>query len=554
MPPAEPLTEGFPTPERESVWTQLVNGIAEFGGLPVALLLFVPRCCISFLVIGVAMACRAVARLVQTASGYQRKANLRILIITDYMPPQTHGIAIRFRQYIDYMRKEGHEVHVFCTNIKRETESSFDHPNLPSIVNPFNVKNMIAYSSGIKLAWYLGAKQWDIVHLVMPSNIPWAVLPVVAWRRIPIYVSHHVDMFYYVYAYVKLKLLADFGYTMYQFIMILPTAWLAQVNAAPTLTFLNEHLQWINQRCARKRIPSGVAHERFLVENQEQLVGERASLLAKCGLRGGGAKDDPCVILMVQRLAPEKGTMRCLEALAEIPRVAGKPLSLDGQRPLHLLIAGDGPSRKTLESYGKQHDLPITFAGNLPNTDLPPLYRAADIFVTCSTSETYGLTVLEALACGTPAVLPHCGVFDELWIGRIPNEWIYDEGTEVCVMLHAPHPTPHAHHAHAQFSLLTPLAPSLCVCAGCSARCNAKRGPTQKQNNARKASDQSVMEGRDARASRAVRGDDRRQPAKAAEPRVDHLQPRLAAPCGARHACGVRSYARVHGENAEGGL
>ena len=94
-------------------------------------------------------------------------------------------------------------------------------------------------------------------------------------RRIPIYVSHHVDMFYYVYAYVKLKLLADFGYTMYQFIMILPTAWLAQVNAAPTLTFLNEHLQWINQRCARKRIPSGVAHERFLVENQEQLVSRR---------------------------------------------------------------------------------------------------------------------------------------------------------------------------------------------------------------------------------------------------------------------------------------
>ena len=45
--------------------------------------------------------------------------------------------------------------------------------------------------------------------------------------------------------------------------------------------------------------------------------------------------------------------------------------------------------------------------------------RAADLFVTCSTSETYGLTVLEALACGTPAVLPHCGVFDELWIGRM---------------------------------------------------------------------------------------------------------------------------------------
>ena len=85
-------------------------------------------------------------------------------------------------------------------------------------------------------------KQWDIVHLVMPSNIGWPVLPVVAWRRIPIYVSHHVDMHYYIYEYVKLKALADFGYMMYRIIMVLPTTWLAQVNAAPTLTFLNAHL------------------------------------------------------------------------------------------------------------------------------------------------------------------------------------------------------------------------------------------------------------------------------------------------------------------------
>ena len=72
--------------------------------------------------------------------------------------------------------------------------------------------------AGIKLAWYLGAKQWDLVHLVMPSNIAWPVLPVAAWRRIPIYVSHHVDMHFYVYEYVKLKVLADFGYTLYRFI------------------------------------------------------------------------------------------------------------------------------------------------------------------------------------------------------------------------------------------------------------------------------------------------------------------------------------------------
>jgi glycosyltransferase involved in cell wall biosynthesis len=134
---------------------------------------------------------------------------------------------------------------------------------------------------------------------------------------------------------------------------------------------------------------------------------------------------------MVQRLAPEKGTMRCLEALASMPvSSGGMPRSLDGKRPVHLAIAGDGPSRRALEKYAVKHQLPVTFVGNLPNKDLPPLYRSADLFVTCSTSETYGLTVLEALACGTPVVLPHCGVFDELWVGKVPPEWIYDEAVD----------------------------------------------------------------------------------------------------------------------------
>lgn len=404
---------------------------AEMGGLPLALLMFVPRTCISFLVIAVAMLGRSIARIFQTASPYHKKANLRILIITDYLPPQTHGIAIRFSHYIRYMRSQGHEVQVFCTNIVRETESSFDHPNLPSIINPYNVKNKMAYTTGVKLAWYLGAKQWDLVHLVCPSNIPWPVLPVVAWRRIPIYVSHHVDMRYYIFEYVKVNFMAQFGFAMHYLITMLPSMWLAQVNAAPTLTFLNQYLY--NIAGQRKRIPSGVAHERFLVDSEIQVKGEREQMLKRCGY---GADADVCMLLMVQRLAPEKGTMRCLEALAQQPRKANQPLSLDGKRPVHLMVAGDGPSRKMLEAFAVEHSLPVTFVGNLPNNNLPPLYRAADLFVTCSTSETYGLTVLEALACGTPVVLPHCGVFDELWseTGKIPQAWIYTEGADVDVV------------------------------------------------------------------------------------------------------------------------
>ena len=77
--------------------------------------------------------------------------------------------------------------------------------------------------------------------------------------------------------------------------MICPSAWLAQVNAAPTLTFLNEHITWV--RGERKRIPSGVAHERFMVDGPAQVTAERAALLERCGLPNA---EDVCIILMVQ--------------------------------------------------------------------------------------------------------------------------------------------------------------------------------------------------------------------------------------------------------------
>lgn len=42
--------------------------------------------------------------------------------------------------------------------------------------------------------------------------------------------------------------------------------------------------------------------------------------------------------------------------------------------------------------------------------------------------------MLEALACGTPSILPHCAVFDELWEQRLPKEWMYDHGNPTTLL------------------------------------------------------------------------------------------------------------------------
>jgi len=407
--------------------------IVALGNIPAVIIVFLPRLCFSVLVVVVAQVCRFCAWLIDETNDVTRrpKVNKRILVVTDYLPPQTHGIAVRFQQYIEHMRRRGHEVHVFATTQRPELETSFDHPRLPSVVNPWNVKNRMAYNPGVRLAWQLGARQWDVVHVVYPSVIGFFILAVCNWRRIPVYCSHHVDLVFYARRYAS-KPVASVATFLYDITARIPATYGAAINAAPTLMFLRSHLTRVPPARSR-RIPTGVALDRFAPDSPGQRSRERAELLARIG-----AEEGVTVWLMVQRLAPEKDTSHAFAALREAAEGAhnggahngagrnGSGKNGAGKAPVHLVIAGDGPSMAALQAEAKARALPVSFLGNVDHSALPPLYRAADVFVTCSTSETYGLTVVEALASGTPVAMPHCEVFDELWAKVLPEAWMYD--------------------------------------------------------------------------------------------------------------------------------
>ncbi len=99
------------------------------------------------------------------------------------------------------------------------------------------------------------------------------------------------------------------------------------------------------------------------------------------------------IFLFAGRLAPEKN----LEAF----------LSLD--LPGSKVIAGDGPSRQTLQaSYPDSH-----FLGMKDAEALARYYASADVFVFPSRTDTFGVVLIEALACGLPvAALPVPGPLD----------------------------------------------------------------------------------------------------------------------------------------------
>jgi glycosyltransferase involved in cell wall biosynthesis len=92
-----------------------------------------------------------------------------------------------------------------------------------------------------------------------------------------------------------------------------------------------------------------------------------------------------------------------------VEKNVGAFLALD--LPGTKLVAGQGPALETLRRRYPE----ASFAGVLPPARLAQLYSEADVFVFPSRTDTYGLVMLEALACGTPvAAYPVQGPIDVL--------------------------------------------------------------------------------------------------------------------------------------------
>jgi glycosyltransferase involved in cell wall biosynthesis len=76
--------------------------------------------------------------------------------------------------------------------------------------------------------------------------------------------------------------------------------------------------------------------------------------------------------------------------------------AMEGRDTL-LILAGEGPRLKRLREIATALDIKnIAFLGGVPDSMLTPLYSASDVYVSASDTETFGLTFLEAMACGLP--------------------------------------------------------------------------------------------------------------------------------------------------------
>jgi glycosyltransferase involved in cell wall biosynthesis len=118
--------------------------------------------------------------------------------------------------------------------------------------------------------------------------------------------------------------------------------------------------------------------------------------------------DNNSILLFTGRVSNEKNIDLVINAIKSLEM---KSININ------LIIAGDGPYLKELKKYSIKKP-GIVLTGRLDRNELIDIYAGSDLFVFPSDSDTFGMSVLEAQACGLPCLVTDVGGPQEIIIDK----------------------------------------------------------------------------------------------------------------------------------------
>ncbi len=135
-------------------------------------------------------------------------------------------------------------------------------------------------------------------------------------------------------------------------------------------------------------VPTGIDIEKY--KNNKVADTERIQKRRELGI-----PDENSVLLSLGRVGAEKNVSELIDFFGKARKINPK---------LSLLIVGDGPAREKLEEEAMELGLSgsVIFTGMVTPDEVKQYYAIADLFVSASTSETQGLTYIEAAANSLP--------------------------------------------------------------------------------------------------------------------------------------------------------
>lgn len=282
-----------------------------------------------------------------------------IAIVTDAWHPQVNGVVRTLSTTCDILRRWGHEV----TVISPDKYRSFPAPTYPEI--------RLAVTAPGEVGRELARIAPEAVHIATEGPLGFAARRYCMRRKVPFSTAYHTQF----------------------------PDYLARRTGLPAKVFW-PYIRWFHRPAQRIMVATETIRTQLREQGLDQL--SHWSRGVDLSSFSPGAPLPPeyvdlagPILLYVGRVAVEKN----IEAF------------LSADYPGTKVVVGDGPARAELEA--KFPD--AIFLGKRTGAALAGCYAHADVFVFPSKTDTFGLVMIEALACGTPvAAFPVAGPLDIL--------------------------------------------------------------------------------------------------------------------------------------------
>ncbi|WP_225048157.1 glycosyltransferase family 4 protein [Lacticaseibacillus kribbianus] len=306
---------------------------------------------------------------------------MNIGIFTDSYFPQVSGVATSIKTLKDDLERKGHVVYIFTTTDPHVPESAVE-PNIFRFTSvPFvSFTDRRIAVRGLFHAYQVAKElKLDLVHTQTEFSMGYIGKFVARELKIPVVHTYHTMYEDYLHYVMNGHLLRP--YHVKQFMR----AFLYHVSGVVTPSErAHDSLEAYGIKIPMAIIPTGVDLTQF---RSAKDTGVRERL---------GLSQVP-VLLSLSRVAYEKRIDKIVAAMPDILKQVPNAV---------LLVVGDGPAREDLAQQAESLGIAdhVRFTGEVDHDAVPDYYRAGDVFVSASDSESQGLTYIEAMAAGRKVV------------------------------------------------------------------------------------------------------------------------------------------------------
>lgn len=307
----------------------------------------------------------------------EQRTNLRIAVFTGAYSHIRDGVSLTLNRLVAFLQQCGHEVLVLApTSAEPALHHAGNLTPVPSLPAPGRPDYRVSLGLTSALKDELASFNPNLVHIATPDVLGFHAQSWASQSHVPVVCSYHTHFAHYLH--------------YYHLEALVPSSW--------------RLLQAFYNSCKHTYVPTtGVANElaaHGITSSKLRVWGRgldysafnpvhRCERWRQLVLR---ADSKTPVLLLVCRLVWEKALDVFADTVTELckRKVRFKPV-----------VVGDGPALQGLSQL-----IPgASFLGALKGADLARAYASSDVFLFPSLTETFGITTLEAMGSGLPAVV-----------------------------------------------------------------------------------------------------------------------------------------------------